>query len=133
MEGFALPRQAIARDFLADYSRLENSVQAKLSSAIGKVEFHSFAGAHPEKLEKCQDDRIRSIRTDIDWRGVILTPESGDTYCLITVLRHDKATEADQAAHAQDWQRERPVRGLQPGTRPPVGLVHGRVQPVPAG
>src|SRR5262249_7619016 len=33
----------------------------------------------------------RTIRIDSFWRGVVLAPESGDTYCLITVLPHDKA------------------------------------------
>ncbi len=25
------------------------------------------------------------------WRGVVLAPDTGDTYCLVTVLPHDKA------------------------------------------
>jgi superfamily I DNA/RNA helicase len=46
---------------------------------------------HLEKLQHSRDDRIRTIRVDSLWRGVVLAPEAGDTYCLITVLPHDKA------------------------------------------
>ena len=34
---------------------------------------------------------MRTIRVDNFWRGVVVAPESGDTYCLLTVLPHDKA------------------------------------------
>jgi hypothetical protein len=87
----AVPRLAIASDFLAEYSRLEKKVQVAVSSAIGKFESNSFSGAHLEKLNHSKDDRIRTIRIDSYWRGVVLAPDSGDTYCLITVLPHDKA------------------------------------------
>lgn len=86
-----MPRLAIASDFLAEFSKLEKSVQAAVTSAISKFREHTYAGAHLEKLHTGRDDRIRTIRVDAYWRGVVLAPESGDTYCLITVLPHDKA------------------------------------------
>jgi hypothetical protein len=86
-----VPRLAIASDFLAEYSRLEKKVQTAVSAAIGKFESTFFAGAHLEKLNQSKDDRIRTIRIDSYWRGVVLAPDAGDTYCLITVLPHDKA------------------------------------------
>src|SRR5215831_18577456 len=58
---------------------------------MGKFAEHTYAGVHLEKLQHSKDDRIRTIRIDSFWRGVVLAPESGDTYCLITVLPHDKA------------------------------------------
>jgi hypothetical protein len=57
-----LPRLAIAKDFLDGYSRLGRSVQNAVKDAIGKF-----------------------------WRGVVLAPDSGDTYSLIRVLPHGKA------------------------------------------
>jgi superfamily I DNA/RNA helicase len=86
-----VPRLAIASDFLAEYSRLEKKVQSAVTAAIGKFESTFFAGAHLEKLNNSKDHRIRTIRIDSYWRGVVLAPDSGDTYCLITVLPHDKA------------------------------------------
>ena len=86
-----MPRLAIAKGFLAEYSKLEKSVQSSVEAAIGKFAAHTYAGLHLEKLHNSCDDRIRTIRVDSFWRGVVLAPDSGDTYCLITVLPHDKA------------------------------------------
>jgi superfamily I DNA/RNA helicase len=84
-------RLAIAKGFLAEYAKLEKSVQSAVESAISKFAEHTYAGLHLEKLQHSRDDRIRTIRVDSMWRGVVLAPEAGDTYCLITVLPHDKA------------------------------------------
>jgi superfamily I DNA/RNA helicase len=89
--GIGLARLAIAKDFLAEYAKLEKSVQASVESAISKFGQHTHAGLHLEKLQDSRDQHVRTIRVDSFWRGVVLAPESGDTYCLITVLPHDKA------------------------------------------
>ena len=86
-----MARLAIAKVFLAEYAKLEKSVQSAVESAIAKFAEHTHAGLHLEKLQHSRDDRIRTIRVDSFWRGVVLAPETGDTYCLITVLPHDKA------------------------------------------
>jgi hypothetical protein len=86
-----LPRLAIDKVFLDDYSKLEKSVQNAVKDAIDKFAEHTYAGLHLEKLQKAKDDRIRTIRIDQFWRGVVLAPGSGDTYSLIRVLPHDKA------------------------------------------
>ena len=93
-----MARLAIAKGFLAEYAKLEKSVQSSVESAIGKFAEHTYAGLHLEKLQHSRDDRIRTIRVDSFWRGVVLAPETGDTYCLITILPHDKAT-AYAASH----------------------------------
>src|ERR1700751_366950 len=86
-----MPRLAIDKDFLDDYSKLEKSVQNAVKDAIDKFTEHTYAGLHLEKLHKAKDDRIRTIRIDQFWRGVVLAPDSGDTYSLIRVLPHEKA------------------------------------------
>jgi hypothetical protein len=78
-------RLAIAKDFLADYSQLEKSVQKAVTAAIGKFRGQTHAGTHLEKIRDSLDERIRTIRIDGSWRGVVLAPELGDTYCLVTV------------------------------------------------
>ena len=50
---------------------------------MSKFAEHTHAGVHLEKLQHSKDDRIRTIRIDSFWRGVVLAPESGDTFCLI--------------------------------------------------
>lgn len=52
---------------------------------------HTHAGIHLEKVTHCKDDRIRTIRIDQFWRGVVFAPEAGDAYCLLKVLPHEKA------------------------------------------
>jgi hypothetical protein len=84
-------RLAIAKDFLAEYSKLEKTVQRAVTAAIDKFPDQTYAGTHLEKIRDSLDNRIRTIRVDGYWRGVVLAPESGDTYCLVTVLPHDKA------------------------------------------
>jgi superfamily I DNA/RNA helicase len=86
-----LARLAIAKGFLAEYAKLEKPVQSSAESAISKFAEHTYAGLHLEKLQHSRDPRIRTIRVDSFWRGVVLAPETGDTYCLITILPHDKA------------------------------------------
>jgi superfamily I DNA/RNA helicase len=86
-----LARLAIAKDFLAEYAKLGKPVQSAVEAAMSKFAEHTYAGVHLEKLQRSKDDRIRTIRIDSFWRGVVLAPETGDTYCLITVLPHDKA------------------------------------------
>ena len=86
-----MPRLGIATGFLDDYSKLEKKVQAAVKGAIDKFEHHTHAGLHLEKLNHPKDDRVRTIRIDQSWRGVVLAPDSGDAYSLIRVLPHDDA------------------------------------------
>ena len=82
---------AIDKDFLDDYSRLEKSVQVAVKAAMDKFAEHTHAGLHLEKINKAKDDRLRTIRIDQYWRGVVMAPETGDTYYLLKVMQHDKA------------------------------------------
>jgi UvrD/REP helicase N-terminal domain/UvrD-like helicase C-terminal domain len=84
-------RLAIAKGFLAEYAKLDKSVQSQVEAVFSKFAAHTQAGMHLEKLQHARDGRVRTIRIDAFWRGVVLAPESGDTFCLITVLPHDKA------------------------------------------
>ncbi len=86
-----MARLAIAKDFLSEFSKLQKSVQLSVDAAISKFAEHTHAGMHLEKIHNSRDPRVRTIRVDGFWRGVVLAPESGDTYCLVTVLPHDQA------------------------------------------
>ncbi|MET9336632.1 3'-5' exonuclease [Nonomuraea sp. NPDC003804] len=82
---------AIAKDFLTEYAKLEKPVQRAVQEAIGKFTQHAHAGQHLEKVNNARDPRIRTIRIDRFWRGVVLAPETGEVYCLLRVLPHDDA------------------------------------------
>jgi hypothetical protein len=115
-------RLAISKGFLAEYAKLEKSVQSSVESAMAKFAEHTHAGLHLEKLQHSRDDRIRTIRVDSSWRGVVLAPETGDTYCLITVLPHDKANayatshrfSVNQALGVLEVRDEEAIQQLQP-------------------
>jgi superfamily I DNA/RNA helicase len=117
-----LARLAIAKGFLAEYAKLEKNVQSSVEAAISKFAEHTYAGMHLEKLHHSRDDRIRTIRVDSFWRGVVLAPETGETYCLITVLPHDKANayasshrfSVNQALGVLEVRDEEALQQLQP-------------------
>lgn len=59
-----MARLAIDKDFLDDYSKLPKPVQNSVKTAIDKFAEHVHARLHLEKINRCKDDRIRTIRID---------------------------------------------------------------------
>lgn len=86
-----MARLGIDRDFLWEFGKLERAIQEKVHAAFAKFEQATHAGVHLEKVNNVRDSRLRSIRIDQSWRGIVLAPESGDSYTLLKVLPHDDA------------------------------------------
>lgn len=90
-----MARLAIARDVLAEYAKLDTKVQGAVDAAVTRLAKHAHPGQHLEKPKHTRDDRIRLMRVDTRWRGIVLTPAAGqpasDTYCLVMLLPRDKA------------------------------------------
>lgn len=86
-----MARLAIDKDFLREFGTLEKDVQERVTEVFSKFEQASHAGIHLEKITNARDDRFRSIRITQFWRGIVLAPDSGDTYTLVTVRPHDDA------------------------------------------
>jgi hypothetical protein len=86
-----LARLAIGKGFLTEYGRLDKDVQGAVDAAIAKFAKHPHPGSHLEKPQRSWDDRIRTLEVDNRWRGIVLAPMTGDTYCLVTILPKDKA------------------------------------------
>jgi hypothetical protein len=91
-------RLAIARAFLAEYAKLDKKVQGAVDAAVTRLAKHAHPGQQLEKPKHTRDDRIRLMRVDTRWRGIVLAPAAGsaagtaaDTYCLIALLPRDKA------------------------------------------
>lgn len=85
-----MARLAIAKDFLAEFNKLEKTVQKRVLDLIGKFGEHTHAGVHLEKPKNAHDPRMRTVRVDKYWRGVVLDLGGGD-YCLMRVVKHDDA------------------------------------------
>lgn len=130
-----MARLAIAKGFLAEFSKLEKSVQLSVDAAISKFAEHTYAGMHLEKIHNSRDPRVRTVRIDSFWRGVVLAPESGDTYCLITVLPHDKANafavshrfSVNQALGVLEVRDEGSIEQVQPALRAVAGPAEQRL------
>ncbi len=91
-------RLAIAKDFLAEYAKLDKSTQVAVDAAVAKFAQQTRSELSLETPLHSRDHRVRTIGIDSVWCGVVLAPDSGDTYCLVTVLPHDKAN-AFAASH----------------------------------
>ncbi|MFF5262979.1 UvrD-helicase domain-containing protein [Actinomadura viridis] len=82
---------AIANSFMPQYAKLEPKVRKGVEAAFAKFAQDTHTGLHLEKINGSKDPRIRTIRIDHYWRGVVLAPEQGDVHCLVSVLGHDEA------------------------------------------
>lgn len=86
-----MPRLYIDADFMSGYAKLEKSVQRAVDKTFALFAEHTYAGLHLEKLRNPKDSRVRTIRINNFWRGVVLAPARGDEYVLLKVLPHDDA------------------------------------------
>lgn len=93
-----MARLALHLDLLKEFPNLEKPVRERVGEVFAKFEEATHAGLHLEKIAGARDDRFRTIRIDQFWRGVVLAPESGDTYTLLKVMAHDDA---------YDWAKRR--------------------------
>src|SRR4029077_8267624 len=86
-------RLAIGKEFLAEYAKLDRDTRSAVDTAIAEFARQTHAGPFLETPRDSRDSRIRTIGIDGVWRGVVLAPDSGDTYCLLTVLPHEKVND----------------------------------------
>ncbi|MBQ0995028.1 UvrD-helicase domain-containing protein [Streptomyces sp. RK62] len=92
-----MPRLAFDIGFCAQLGKLQGTVREGVFSAWEKFErltldqLFKDPGLKLESLKQARDPHIRTIRIDQGTRGVVLAPESGETFVLLRVMPHDKA------------------------------------------
>ncbi|MDT0532316.1 AAA family ATPase [Micromonospora sp. DSM 115977] len=93
-----MPQLAFANSFWESYDVLEKPVKAGVRKAMTKfqqltiAELHADKGLHLESVNNARDQRMRTIRINDFWRGVVLAPDDGsDTFLLLNVVPHDAA------------------------------------------
>jgi hypothetical protein len=93
-----VPQLAFTNTFWESYDALEKPVKAGVRKAMAKFQQLSVAelradkGLHLEAVEKARDPRMRTIRINDFWRGVVLAPDDGsDVFLLLNVVPHDAA------------------------------------------
>ncbi|KOG34495.1 UvrD-helicase domain-containing protein [Streptomyces resistomycificus] len=93
-----MPQLAFAGSFWESYDVLEKPVRAGVRKAMQKFqqltvpELHADKGLHLESVENARDPRMRTIRINDFWRGVVLAPDDGsNVFLLVNVVPHDQA------------------------------------------
>lgn len=86
-----MPKLAIEKECFREFGRLDKPLQDKITESLAKFEAATHTGIHMEKIADARNPRFRSIRIDQFYRGIVLTPETGDVYTLLTVQPHDDA------------------------------------------
>jgi hypothetical protein len=79
-----------AKGFLEDFAKLDPPVRQKVRELPDKFEDAVHTGVHLEKLATARDDRVRTVRVDQFWRGVVVSLGEA-RFALLRVLAHDDA------------------------------------------
>ena len=86
------PKVALSQDFLFQLAKLPSGAQSKvLKWAVKFQSDPKSPGINYEKINAARDPNLKSVRVDLDWRGIVFKPESGDVYVLLHVDHHDEA------------------------------------------
>ncbi|MBB4930065.1 superfamily I DNA/RNA helicase [Lipingzhangella halophila] len=94
-----MPQLAIDATCLPQYEKLDQPTRERLKAATRKFRELSLDAllAHPDlqiqALPAGQDPRVRTFRISDTWTGVMLAPESGETYLLVHLLPRERAEE----------------------------------------
>mgnify|MGYP002760314600 FL=1 len=93
---------AISDRFLDAYSEVPRNKQRKVRRFMTKFRSNPTAsGLNYEKIEGAKDPKLRSVRIDQSYRGIVMKPDEGSVYMLLWVDQHD---------HAYQWARNRVVQ-----------------------
>lgn len=86
------PNIAVSRDCMSSLFRMPRARQEKVLEFIRRfTERPDSPGINFEKIRDARDKKLRSVRIDDAYRGIVLHPETGNTYVLLWVDHHDDA------------------------------------------
>src|SRR5690606_11340637 len=146
-----MPQLAIDATCLPQYDKLDGPTRERLRAVTRKFREMSWESllAHPDlrirRLPHGQDPRIRTFRLSDTWTGVMLAPESGETFLLVHLLPKESAESwaADQrhdvnsvmgTLERRDAAALAPVVPAEPSAPPrPAGAAPAATDPAPAG
>ena len=93
---------AISDQFLDAFSEVPRSKQKKVRRFMTKFRRDpTLPGINYEKIEGAKDPKLRSVRIDQSYRGIVMKPNEGNVYMLLWVDQHDDAYQ---------WARNRVVQ-----------------------
>lgn len=83
---------AISDQFLEAFSQVPKSKQKKVRQFMTKFrQDPTLPGINYEKIQGAQDPKLRSVRIDQGYRGIVMKPDEGNVYMLLWVDNHDDA------------------------------------------
>ena len=86
------PKVALSQDFLFQLAKLPANIQTKVFKWAIKFQADpKGSGINYENIHAVRDANLKSIRIDLDWRGIVFKPDTGDVYVLLYVDHHDAA------------------------------------------
>lgn len=82
----------ISSDFLTSFANIPRTEQRKVTSFIENFKNNpTSSGINYEIIRGARDPNLRSVRIDLEYRGIVLKPEQGNVYLLLWVDKHDNA------------------------------------------
>ena len=82
----------ISDRFLEAFSEVPKNKQKKVRRFMTKFrQDPTMPGINYEKIEGAKDPKLRSVRIDQAYRGIMLKPDQGNVYMLLWVDHHDDA------------------------------------------
>lgn len=83
---------AIGDGFLESFAQIPRAKQKKVMEFVAKFRHDPRAsGINYETINDARDPNFRSVRVDLEYRGIVLKPEQGNVYILLWVDKHDDA------------------------------------------
>lgn len=93
---------AVSDQFLEAFSQVPKNKQKKVRRFMTKFrQDPTLPGINYEKIEGTKDPKLRSVRIDQSYRGIVMKPTEGNVYMLLWVDHHDDAYQ---------WARNRVVQ-----------------------
>ncbi|MBB6173091.1 superfamily I DNA/RNA helicase [Nocardiopsis mwathae] len=110
-----MPELAIAPNLLSEFSRLDTGAQ---TAALTAVQAYLTGGGEPlEQPAQAADPRVRLLRIDPHWSGVV-APAADGADCLVAIRPHDEAVGY--------------ARAFTPAGEPALAVADPRPVPAPA-
>jgi hypothetical protein len=87
-----MPQVALSADFLKAFARIPRSQQKKVRQFLDKFRADPTAASiNYEPISDMRDPKVRTVRIDQAYRGIVIHPPKGDVYLMVWVDHHDEA------------------------------------------
>jgi len=87
-----MPQVALSADFLKAFAKIPRSQQKKVRQFLDKFRADPTpASIKYEPIADVRDPKVRTVRIDKAYRGIVIHPPKGDVYLMVWVDHHDEA------------------------------------------